>query len=115
MRTIITFIDNEEIERQLPAKYEVCPRCEGVGAHTNPAIDGNGITADEMAELGDEFFNDYMSGVYDIKCEQCDGLRVVLVPDEIRADAKLLKEYESIQDDMAYYDMQRQHEQQMGY
>lgn len=59
------------------AKWAVCPRCGGEGQHTNPAIDGNGITADEMYELGDDFREDYLSGVYDIPCERCHGNQVV--------------------------------------
>jgi hypothetical protein len=29
---------------------------------------------------------DYMSGAYDRKCEECNGLRVVLVPDKDHPD-----------------------------
>lgn len=58
-------------------KWVVCPRCEGNGQHTNPAIDGHGISAEEMNELGDDFREDYMSGVYDIRCSHCGGQRVV--------------------------------------
>ncbi len=57
--------------------WAVCPRCGGNGTHVNPAVDGQGITADEMAELGDDFMDDYMHGVYDIRCERCNGARVV--------------------------------------
>ena len=57
--------------------WNVCPRCRGEGSYVNPAIDGNGITADEMAELGDDFREDYMAGTYDVPCELCHGRRVV--------------------------------------
>lgn len=63
------------------AKYEVCPRCKGEGVHTNPAIDGHGITAEEMNELGDDFREDYIAGVYDVPCECCHGKRVVTPED----------------------------------
>jgi hypothetical protein len=56
--------DGWETECTVPAKHEVCPRCDGTGSHTNPSIDGNGITASEMDEAGDDFR----------------GLRVVLAP-----------------------------------
>lgn len=58
-------------------KYAVCPRCRGEGSHVNPSVDGHGITAEEMDELGPEFLDDYMGGVYDVRCEQCHGDRVV--------------------------------------
>jgi len=58
-------------------QYAVCPRCRGEGSHVNPSVDGHGITAEEMDEMGPEFFEDYMGGLYDVSCERCHGLRVV--------------------------------------
>jgi hypothetical protein len=77
-------------EFEIPGKFEVCPRCEGKGSHVNPNIDGNGITSDEMAELGPQFLEDYLSGVYDVRCQECDGKRVVLVPDKSRCSKEQL-------------------------
>jgi hypothetical protein len=71
-------------ELELPARFELCPRCQGTGSHVDPSIDGNGITASEMAELGDDFREDYMDGVYDVQCEACKGERVIPVPDLTR-------------------------------
>lgn len=68
-----------------PAKYDVCPRCRGEGTHTNPSIDGNGLTASDIDYHMDgdpEFLDNYFSGVYDVACHECDGKRVVLVVDE---------------------------------
>lgn len=65
----------------LPAKEgvmkAVCPRCRGEGSIVNPSVDGHGITADEMDELGPEFMQDYLDGLYDVRCPRCTGLRVV--------------------------------------
>ena len=58
-------------------KYAVCPRCEGRGSHVNPAVDGNGLTAEDFDELGDDFREGYFSGVYDVECSECHGQRVV--------------------------------------
>lgn len=57
--------------------FVVCPRCDGYGKHTNPAIDGHGITQDEMDELGPDFRKDYFGGVYDVNCWCCHGRNVV--------------------------------------
>jgi len=78
-RIEVTFInsDGDEVTVQPPGRWEVCPRCGGNGTHVNPAIDGNGITREEMDELGPDFFEDYMTGVYDVTCEECGGKRVV--------------------------------------
>jgi hypothetical protein len=75
----VTILNAEGDEIALPAKHEVCPRCEGHGSHVNPAIDGNGITESEMYEAGEDFREDYMAGVYDVRCEECKGNRVVAV------------------------------------
>ena len=77
-------IENNEgdlVELVLPTKFEVCPRCRGTGSHVNPAIDGNGLTAEDFEREGDQFREDYMAGVYDVACYQCKGKRVVAVPD----------------------------------
>jgi hypothetical protein len=64
----------------LPSKFVVCPRCEGEGKHVNPNVDGNGISAEEFAEDPD-FAESYFSGVYDVRCEECHGERVVSAVD----------------------------------
>lgn len=75
--TIRIWTEEEELELHPPGHWVTCPRCQGWGKHTNPAIDGNGITSDEMAELGQEFLEDYLSGVYDVGCSGCGEKRVV--------------------------------------
>ncbi len=74
----------EEFQREergefvkLPVHRIVCPRCDGDGNHTNPAIDGNGITASEMEELGEDFAEGYVRGDYNVCCEVCHGKNVV--------------------------------------
>src|SRR5277367_5213950 len=72
--------DGEETEHSLPAKFEVCPRCGGEGSHTNPSIDGNGLTRQDFDEDPD-FEEAYFRGDYDVRCEECKGTRVKAVPD----------------------------------
>ena len=57
-------------------KWMICPVCEGEGKTVNPAIDCNGLTAEDFHEDPD-FFEDYMNGTYDITCRACSGKRVV--------------------------------------
>ena len=73
-------LDFDEVEVTLPGKYEVCPKCEGRGSIVNPSVDGNGISPEQFAEDPD-FEEAYFAGVYDIKCPECHGQRVVAVPD----------------------------------
>jgi RecB family endonuclease NucS len=99
---VIKFETDEGEEIELPAKYEVCSRCEGEGAHTNPNIDGNGITASEWEEDWDEESREnYMNGVYDVTCVECDGRRVVAVLDREAADPELVKQYDAYQESLA--------------
>lgn len=63
----------------VPSKFEVCPKCEGNGKFVNPSIDSHGISAQEFAEDPD-FAEQYFSGVFDKTCDECGGLRVVLMP-----------------------------------
>ena len=71
----------EPVELVLPATWVVCSRCSGKGTHVNPAIDGNGLSQEDFDEAGPDFRDDYMAGVYDVTCYQCDGKRVVAAPD----------------------------------
>jgi len=57
-------------------EYKVCPLCEGKGSHVNPSIDSSGLTAEDFYEDPD-FFEDYRSGVYNVPCNLCSGLRVI--------------------------------------
>jgi hypothetical protein len=102
--------NGEEEPVEFPAKMVVCSTCEGMGSTVNPSIDGNGITQSEMEELGDDFREDYLAGVYDVTCRTCQGLRVV--PQLDRAAIMhsprfrlLLKLYDKQQDE-AYRDDQ---------
>lgn len=86
--------DDDEIVHELPATFEVCPRCRGAGSHVNPAIDGHGITMDEWEnEWSPDEQDTYLSGGYDVTCYECKGLRVVKVVDEAACDPQLLKAY----------------------
>ena len=82
---LTVFIDDIEVE--IPTKFEMCQRCEGRGSHVNPAIDGHGISPEEFRDDPD-FEEAYFRGDYDVPCHECKGLRVVMIPDR----AKLTKE-----------------------
>lgn len=91
--TFTYFDDNgDEIEYSLPANYEVCDRCRGRGVHDHPAF-SNGLTREDFDEDPD-FQDDYMSGMYDVACEECHGNRVVLEVDRETADPATLALYD---------------------
>ena len=110
MSEIIVLYEGGEDEIKIPAKYEVCPNCEGKGSHVNRAIDGHGLSREDFDEDPD-FREDYMSGVYDVPCDQCKGTRVVLEPDEGLATSEQMKAYQeywdSIRETNAIYEAER--------
>jgi DnaJ-class molecular chaperone len=65
-------------ELMLPgtSKNVICSRCDGEGVHCNPAIDGHGISPEEFDEDPD-FRENYFSGVYDVRCEECHGEKII--------------------------------------
>ena len=54
----------------------MCSMCRGSGRVVDPKIDASGISQDEFAE-DPQFREDYYAGVYDVKCPECGGQRVV--------------------------------------
>jgi len=110
--------EDEEAEPRnvwlVPARYEVCGTCDGKGKHVNPSIDSNGLTAEDF-DRDPDFFGDYMSGMYDVPCNECHGRRVSPVPDWDRMDAASKKRLERIIDEHHADEVERWNERRMGY
>lgn len=81
---------------EFPAKFEVCPRCQGHGTHD--CFD-NGMTRADMDEYDHDFAQDYIDGAYSKLCDECGGKRVVLVFDGGRATKKQRLAYSKIEDE----------------
>lgn len=54
--------------------YEVCPECEGHGKTVNPLLS---VWTESNRYEDPEGFDNMMSGLYDVTCPTCKGLRVV--------------------------------------
>lgn len=107
-----------EIKIALPAKYEICERCRGEGHHSNPAIDGNGITASEFAEWDPDEIEGYFRGDYDIRCEErCDGGKALVVDESrlTRFQKILFEAHEKEQAAIAEDRRMSAYERKMGY
>lgn len=87
--------NNEPVVVKLPAHWEICFNCEGNGHHTNRSIDGHGLTYEEINSFGDGFLEDYLSGVYDVTCNTCNGTGKLLFADHLPETHEL---YDSLQD-----------------
>ena len=108
--------DGEEYEAVLPAKFEVCPTCEGRGKHVNPGIDAHGLTQDDFND-DPEFAESYFSGRYDVVCYECKGNNVVPVIDEAHlndAQKEDLKLVDRKLEDLANYYRECDAERRMG-
>lgn len=77
----------DEVEISLPARYEVCSRCNGRGSH-DPESWSDGFTESEFSETfpEEEDRDAYFSGAYDVQCTVCNGKRVELVVDREAAE-----------------------------
>ena len=91
--------DGDEIEAELPARFEVCGSCEGHGTHLNPSIGQHAYTAEEFYESFDEeqaaeYFK--RGGRYDVTCEECQGKRVVAVVNLTEAECRSAEQREAL-------------------
>lgn len=89
--------DNEEVVLTLPAKNEVCWKCEGHGTHLTPSIGEYGYSAEEFMEAFDDeedraaYFQ--RGGKYDVTCEECRGKCVLPEVDEEHIPDNLKEQY----------------------
>lgn len=104
-------------EIPLPTCWAVCDRCHGEGKHSNPAIDGNGITASEMDEMcyhDEDFAENYFGGLYDVTCHQCDGKRVMKVVNLGAMSEEDIAEYQSEQEQRRIDELESYYERRAG-
>jgi len=110
MRCLITVWDyssgdSEEICGWIPVEYRVCDLCNGRGRHTNPSIDASGLSRDDF-DADPQFEEDYRRGLFDVRCYQCNGRRVVPTPVEVylsEEQEKLLRLLREKLEDEAMY------------
>lgn len=101
---------------EVSAIYEVCPRCDGKGTHTNPSIDENGLTHEDFEREGPEFREDYFAGKYDVTCYSCEGKRVVPVftDSPTEEEKKIIQQYEDWHDEEEEFERMCAAERRMG-
>tara|TARA_Y100001951_G_scaffold84454_1_gene73832 strand:+ start:746 stop:1153 length:408 start_codon:yes stop_codon:yes gene_type:complete len=66
-------------DEAISVRFVVCHVCQGRGNYVNPAIDSHGLTRDDF-DADPDFYEDYRAGVYNIRCEGCEGRATVPVP-----------------------------------
>jgi len=111
--------DGAEEEFSLPAVWAICSRCQGQGKHSNPSIDGNGITSEEWngPDWSDDDRETYLTGGYDVACEAgCkDGKVLEVAPaNQLTPEQrKLAARYEEHQGQIAHWDAEDRHTRRM--
>lgn len=106
--------DGIEIVHRIQMRWEICPTCQGDGAHVHRDIDAGGLTSADF-DYDPDFRDDYFSGKYDVQCEECRGSGKVLVPDWDTNDPKVLDLYWEKMSADADYETQRDYERRHGY
>lgn len=125
MKIKVTLENDFGVERiiSLPAKKEVCDRCEGEGMILNPSIGEHAYSAeefDEAFEPGSEEREHYFKrgGMYDVTCPECKGQNVVTVIDRDQmtkpAHLKLLKRIDDAAEFLQQCDRESEMERRMG-
>lgn len=102
------------VERTVKTTREICYLCNGDGKHVNPSIDSNGITGEEMAELGEDFREEYFSGVYDVVCYACKGRNWTHVVDPDNSDPAGIEAWYRWQEDESNYRAEVEAERRAG-
>lgn len=102
---------------ELPARYDVCGRCEGKGTHWHEAL-SNGITQEDRdRDWDDDSWEWLMNGGMDVQCSECKGLRVVPVPVDVVSSPeaqRALALYTAWMDDERDYRAMCEAERRMG-
>ena len=97
----------------LPTRWAICDSCTGNGTMVNPSIDAGGLSVD--MQDNHEFMQDYMSGQFDVPCNQCGGSGKVKEIDRDRADfAEQIAEYDQEVEDHYASEAESRAERMMG-
>ena len=105
--------EDEGISFSLPARYEVCDRCEGEGTHIADGIDSHGITREEF-DADPDFEEAYFSGRYDVPCTECGGKRVVLCVNRAFANSEVLAIFDAMVEEDYRFDAICESERRFG-
>lgn len=62
------------------AERIVCPTCNGNGHHFRRDLDENAMIDSFREDMDEDGFNAYRNGVFDQKCVECGGNKVVDIP-----------------------------------
>ena len=105
---------DDEVETTVPVRMEICQTCAGRGSHVNPSIDCDGLAREDF-DSDPDFAEDYMGGMYDVPCYECNGRRVVPAIDEDQCDPDTLQRVREKQQRDAAYRQESADQRRYGY
>ena len=114
------YTNRDAIQVSFPARWAVCPACEGCGTDRGASVecDGGGFTASEWNEQDEDFPEGYLRGDYDRECYTCKGRTTVQEIDEESVtgwrEKILLRAYHAQLRDNAEIDAIQAAERRMG-
>lgn len=88
IKTFVELKNGHQLEIMLPAKFIVCPCCDGDGSRVNPAVDA--VSIDDL-DCDPDFKESYYRGDYDIPCSECNGEKVILEVNRVALSLKMLE------------------------
>lgn len=100
-------------DQEVKVRYTVCPTCNGHGKHVNPSIDCNGLSCADFDE-DPGFYEEYLSGTYDVTCYECHGRNVVLEMDREATDPEIVRKVEEWEKDVYESRRIQEAERRMG-
>jgi len=106
--------EGEAVMHEFPARFEVCPTCEGRGTHVNPSIDASGYYADEDEDYIPDDEEPAYPNAYVQTCGTCHGKRVVMEIDRRACELSILLAYDAHLDDLDECDADRLAELRAG-
>jgi len=106
---MLAMVDNEKVV----CIFEICDTCDGKGTHVNPSIDSHGLTREDFDDDA-EFRENYSSGMYDVRCYECNGRRVVPVPSPYANSKEILTMIQEKKQAEYDYQMECEAERRMG-
>lgn len=102
--------DDEEVTLTVASHKEVCGTCRGEGKSSAYL----GAFSREDMDNDPDFYEDYMQGAYDRVCPECNGDRVVDVPDEKRTKPEVWAKFIEHCNEEVHYHSMCEMERRMG-
>jgi DnaJ-class molecular chaperone len=112
--TVFLLIKGEESEVEVSSKNALCDYCEGEGQVSRFRDEAFTQGDFDSFEEFSEFAQECGRGMYDVKCPECKGNKVVRVPDLSELSPEELEGYRNQQREEESFRREQESERRMG-